>query len=103
MRGRLGLGFAIHPYDLLARGVGHACQNARFGHRGVGLVFQHAGESNVLVTECLDQQTPGLVFSHHADGQDIHPEIGKIADGIGAAARHHHSLPMLQDQHRRLA
>ena len=64
---RLGFGFAIYPHYLLARGVRHARENARLGDRGVGLVLQHSGESNVFVPERLDQQASGLVFPHHPD------------------------------------
>jgi len=49
------------------------------------------------------QQLSRLVVTHDPDRQDVHSEVGKVADRIGAAAGDDLAIAVLQNQHGRFA
>src|SRR5208283_5527286 len=80
-------GLAVQTHNLLSGGVRESSQDARFGHSSVALVFQDAAHRNAFVTESSEQQLPRLVVAHDPNRQHVDSEVGKIVDGIRAAAR----------------
>ena len=94
---------AVKPHHLLSRGVRESRQDARFGHRGVTLVFENTAHRNAFMPEGAQQQLSRLIVAHDSNRQDVHSEVGKIVDGIRAAARNHRAITVLQDQHGRFA
>ena len=100
MRIRSRFRFAIDAHYLLTGGVRHPRKNTRLGHRRLILVPQDAAHSNVLVPESLQQESPGFVFAHDANREDIHFEVGEVIDGVRASARNDGALAMFQYEHR---
>jgi hypothetical protein len=45
-----------------------------------------------------DQHPSRIVGAYHSDGQNVHPQISKIVNRIGTAARNDGALAMLQNQ-----
>jgi hypothetical protein len=87
----------------LSGGVRESGQDARLGHGGVALVFENAADGNAFVAESAQQQLARLVVADDANRQDVHSQVGEIVDGIGAAARNHLAIAVLQNQHGRFA
>ena len=96
-------GLPVHTHHLLPGSVRKSSENARLGHSGVTLVLQHATHRNAFVAEGAEQQPARLVISYDADRQNGYAEVGKVIDGIGAAAGHDFAVAMSQYQHGRLA
>src|SRR5581483_683916 len=81
----------------------HAGEDSRFGHCGVSLVFQDAGDRDVLMAECLDQKLAWLIGTDDAYGQHVYSQVGEVIDGIGSAARNNSSVAMFENEDRGFA
>ena len=89
-----GIGLAINAYNLLARRVGHACENARLGHGRVTLVLENSAHGDVFMPESFDEQPARLVVSYDADREHVHIEVREIIDRVRAA---HRARPCVRD------
>jgi len=45
----------------------------------------------------LDEQLAGFIIAHHADRQNVHPEISQIVDSIRSAAGRQPAFPVLEN------
>ena len=94
---------AVDAHDLLALPVRQSSQNP---HLRGSQVIAHADDvpgGNVPFTKVVEQRVARLIIAHDSHGSDVGAERRQVVRGIGAAARHHLLLALLQDQHRRFA
>jgi hypothetical protein len=54
----------------------------------------------MLLAKGLEEETPGFVIAHDADGQDVNAQIGEIADGVSATSRNDRALTVPEYQNR---
>ncbi len=93
----------VDAHDLLALPVRQSSQNPRL--RG-GQVIVHADDvpgGNLPLAKVVEQRVARLIIADDPHGSDVGAERRQVVRGVGAAARRHLPLALLQDQHRRFA